>query len=106
MRIIRLFTIVTLVSLVACQQPIEEETADNHLGALNYEFNISTKAKTSFDEGLLLLHSFEYEDAREAFQKAYQLDATEVMVLWGETMTYYKALWKLQDVDAGRAEMA
>ena len=106
MRKTNFLILAAFISLLACQQPAKEATAGNQLGSLHYEFNISSEAKASFDEGLLLLHSFDYEYAREAFQKAYQQDSTEVMVLWGETMTHYKALWKLQDVEAGRAVMA
>ena len=49
------------------------------------------------------MHSFEYEDAQEAFQAALEKDSTEVMAHWGEAMTHYKALWGLQNEEAGRA---
>ena len=72
-------------------------------GELEHGLPISDMARADFDKGLLLLHSFEYEDAREAFEQAIAKDSTEMMAYWGVMMTHYKALWGLQDVDAGRA---
>ncbi|MEQ8925969.1 MAG: hypothetical protein RLO81_09175 [Fulvivirga sp.] len=90
--------------LVNCTQK-KESSKETQLGDLGHDFSISDEAKEYFDKGLLLLHSFEYEDAREAFIDAKKADPEEVMVYWGEAMTHYKALWGLQDVDAGRAVM-
>lgn len=94
----------SLLFLVFACQPTEQDTPpENQLGGLQYDFEISAAAKTGFDKGLLLLHSFEYEDAQEAFQEAVAMDSTEVMAHWGEAMTHYKALWGLQNEEGGRA---
>ena len=95
---------ITLLLFAVCYscnspQPVTQEVT---LGKLQHQFPISEAARTAFDKGLLLLHSFEYDDAREEFQQALAADDGELMAYWGEAMTYYKALWKLQDVDAGR----
>ena len=89
------------------EQVTETEDATNTptLGSLQHEFSISDAAQKDFEEGLLLLHSFEYDDAGEAFAKAIEADEEEVMAYWGMAMSYYKALWGLQDVEAGRALM-
>ena len=93
----------SILLLAACQTKTETATTvEAHLGDLGHEFPISEVAQADFDKGLLLLHSFEYEDARESFIKAKEADPNEVMAYWGEAMTHYKALWGLQDVDAGR----
>ena len=83
-----------------------EQTSESNLGNLEHDFTISAAAEEDFNNGLLLLHSFEYDDAREAFQKALQADETELMAYWGEAMTHYKALWGLQDVEAGKKVMS
>jgi tetratricopeptide (TPR) repeat protein len=95
-----------LLIFSACQTAEKDAAPENQLGGLNYDFDISSTAKEGFDKGLLLLHSFEYEDAQEAFQEAVKMDSTEVMAYWGEAMTHYKALWGLQDVEGGRAVIA
>lgn len=98
-------TIIMIAWFIACkEQP--GQSGENNLGSLQHEFTISDRAKPAFEKGLLLLHSFEYDDAREAFQEALASDNTELMAYWGEAMTHYKALWKLQDVEAGRAVIA
>jgi len=97
------FYIITLIAvcLVCCRRSQEDPMSDN-LGNLEHQFSISEAARPGFEKGLLLLHSFEYDDAREAFQQALMADSSEVMAYWGEAMSHYKALWGLQDVDAGR----
>ena len=99
---------IALLFVCSCQNPQtsqEQATDDHQLGQLQHQFTISDAAKDGFEKGLLLLHSFEYDDAREAFKEAVAADENEVMAYWGEAMSHYKALWGLQDVDAGRAVM-
>ena len=96
--------IILFVLLIACTQPSPpSETATSKLGDLGHQFVIAESAQEEFEKGLLLLHSFEYEDARAAFEKAKEADDSELMNYWGIAMTHYKALWGLQDVEAGRA---
>ena len=86
--------------------PEEKATPDTNLGVLQHQFTLSEESKEDFNKGLLLLHSFEYDDAKEAFQAAIIKDSNEVMAYWGEAMANYRALWGLQDVEAGKAVMA
>ena len=97
--------ILYLLAIFSCRNSSLETPQDN-LGNLEHHFDISEKAKPAFEKGMLLLHSFEYDDAREAFQEALAADEAEVMAYWGETMTHYRALWRLQDVEAGRKVMS
>ncbi len=78
---------------------IEEAT----LGELQHGFELSEASKESFEEGLLLLHNFEYDDALTAFEEATAKDSTEVMAHWGEAMCHYKALWRLQNTAKGQS---
>jgi Tfp pilus assembly protein PilF len=95
-----------LFSIASCVSPNKKSLENTQLGVLKHQFIISAPAQDSFEKGLLLLHSFEYDDARVAFQDAVKKDSTEVMAYWGEAMSHYKALWGLQNVDAGRAVIA
>ena len=56
-------------------------------------------------EGVLALHSFVYEDARDAFVEA-QKAAPCPIAFWGEAMTYDHPLWGEQDAAAGQAALA
>lgn len=73
------------------------------LGTLEHGFTLNAAVQEKFDEGLLLLHNFEYDDALTAFKEATALDSTEVMTHWGEAMCHYKALWGLQNTTKGKA---
>ncbi|MEO1384038.1 MAG: hypothetical protein AAFV78_12475 [Bacteroidota bacterium] len=106
----------TLLSLIIClilaacapdERSADASTSsDLALGQLGQGFTLSPAAQEKFDEGLLLLHNFEYEDALTAFEEATAMDSTEVFTHWGEAMCHYKALWKLQNTEKGRAVLA
>ena len=78
-------------------------TTVDSLGSIDFPNSGSSEAQEAFIRGVLLLHSFEYEDAREAFQEARETDADFAMAYWGEAMTYNHPLWRWQDRDAALA---
>ncbi|MEP3386922.1 MAG: hypothetical protein ABJO02_01960, partial [Reichenbachiella sp.] len=86
----------------ACNSNKKTNTDKNTLGELQHGFPVSVEAQADFEEGLLLLHSFEYDDARKAFSIAAEEDPNEMMAYWGMAMSHYKALWGLQNVVDGR----
>jgi tetratricopeptide (TPR) repeat protein len=82
----RYLTILTLIAAsVAAQKP---GTAPAH-----------------FAKGLSWLHSFEYDDARDEFRKARELDPALVMAYWGEALSYTEPIWQAQDIEGGRAAL-
>ncbi len=92
-----------ILLLFQCTNSTQKSTVlPKNLGELQYDFVIEDSVRANFDKGLLLLHNFEYDDARDAFRQGLLIDSTEIMLHWGEAMTAYKALWGLQDVEAGR----
>ncbi|OIQ28293.1 MAG: hypothetical protein BM564_09480 [Bacteroidetes bacterium MedPE-SWsnd-G2] len=86
------------VSLLGCKK----KEANPELGDVYIEVTGAKKAKSHFQKGLLLLHSFEYEDAQTEFQKAQELDPTMAMAYWGEAMTCNKPLWSIQNFDEAK----
>ena len=79
------------------------ESEEIVLGELQHSFTLNQASQAKFEEGLLLLHNFEYDDALTAFEEATAQDSTEVLTHWGEAMCHYKALWRLQNIEKGRA---
>ncbi|MGB3543127.1 hypothetical protein [Rubrivirga sp.] len=75
------------------------------LGETSFENSGLEVAQEPFLRGLLLLHSFEYVDARDAFQEARRLDPDFAMAAWGEAMTHNHPIWQRQDRDAARAAL-
>jgi tetratricopeptide (TPR) repeat protein len=54
-------------------------------------------------EGLSWLHSFEYERALAAFERAEKADRGSVMACWGQAMCYQQLLWGNENVEEARA---
>jgi tetratricopeptide (TPR) repeat protein len=79
---------------------------EGRLGQIHFPNSGSPEAQEAFIEGVLLLHSFEYEDAREAFQAAQQTDPSFALAYWGEAMTHNHPLWFQQDRAAALAGLA
>lgn len=73
------------------------------MGTVDISFEGDSAALEMFRTGLLLLHSFEYSDARDAFAKARDMDSTLVMAYWGEAITYNHPLWRQQNLEKARA---
>jgi len=90
--------ILSLVLLFSCKQ---EKNQESYLGIVNIEVSGNKNAVPHFEKGLLLLHSFEYADSREAFLEAQKTDPDMLMSYWGEAMTYNHPLWSEQDFEKG-----
>src|SRR5476649_2862596 len=73
------------------------------LGSLHFSATGPPGCKASARDGLLLLHSFVYDDAREAFRKA---PAPCPAAVWGEAMSYDHPLWGEENPAAARAALA
>ena len=69
------------------------------LGKIDFPTSGSEAAQEHFIKGTLLLHSFEYEDAAEAYQQAQKLDPGFAMAFWGEAMTHNHPIWHRQYQD-------
>jgi tetratricopeptide (TPR) repeat protein len=76
------------------------------MGKLDFPTSCAPKAQVRFLSGMLALHSFEYETAREEFVAAQGLDAKCAMAIWGEAMSNNASLWGRQDTGAGREALA
>ena len=72
---------VTLAFFCACSSG--NNSSKNHLGEINFTVSGKAEAQPVFKKGLLFLHSFEYDDAAEEFQKAKKIDPGFVMAYWG-----------------------
>src|SRR5690554_3606032 len=88
----RLFALI-LYFVFSVTYGVSSVAQENSHVAMQFANSGSAAAQQDFLEGMLMLHSFQYEDARESFLKAQEIDPDFVMAYWGEAMTYNYPLW-------------
>ncbi|HEX6164670.1 MAG TPA: hypothetical protein VFZ31_14965 [Vicinamibacterales bacterium] len=76
------------------------------LGTIDFPTSGNAAAQPLFIKGVLLMHSFEYEDAREAFIAAQKADPGFAMAYWGEAMTFNHPVWQRTSPDLAKAALA
>jgi tetratricopeptide (TPR) repeat protein len=86
----------------AAQEPVHIEG----LGSLSFPNSGDIEAQSDFLSGVLLVHSFEYDRAADAFRRAQEIDPDFAMAYWGEAMTYTHPVWNQKDTDAARTALA
>jgi tetratricopeptide (TPR) repeat protein len=99
----RLRTLGVFLALCILVPPVLAQDTD--YGETDFANSGAEAAQAPFLKGLLLLHSFEYADARAAFQKAQTTDPDFAMAHWGEAMTHNHPIWMEQDREAGLAAL-
>jgi tetratricopeptide (TPR) repeat protein len=75
------------------------------LGRISFPTSGSPQAQPAFIRGVLFLHSFEYDDAIDAFRQAQKIDPAFAMAYWGEALAYNQPLWYNESVDKARAAL-
>jgi Tfp pilus assembly protein PilF len=81
----------------------------DQLGSVNFPTSCNAAADAKVKTGVALMHSFQYQQARETFEQAAAADPKCAVAHWGAAMTHYHQLWENPDKDAldkGRAELA
>jgi tetratricopeptide (TPR) repeat protein len=96
--------LIAVASLVALG--VQPAKPPSSLGRISFPTSGSAAAQAPFIRGLLLLHSFEYDDAIEAFRQAQRIDARFAMAYWGEALAYNQPLWYNENLEKGRAALA
>ncbi|HEY1911130.1 MAG TPA: hypothetical protein VGG73_09415, partial [Vicinamibacterales bacterium] len=95
-----------LVSIFAAPLPAAQSTGPaSPLGHISFPTSGPAAAQTSFVRGVLLLHSFEYDGAIEAFRQAQQAAPGFAMAFWGEALAYNQPLWYNENLDKARAAL-
>jgi tetratricopeptide (TPR) repeat protein len=72
------------------------------LGTITFPTSGAAAAQPAFVEGVKALHSFQFDEAAEAFRRAQQADPAFALAYWGEAMSYNHPLWAQQDTDAAK----
>lgn len=92
------------IALAAQAQPTPSATSN--FGAVNFRTSCATAVQKDFNHAVALLHSFEYDEARDAFTAIAKQDPNCAMAQWGIAMTYFHGLWGEIDLPQGGAAAA
>jgi tetratricopeptide (TPR) repeat protein len=103
----RLLTIAVLslaFSLIPawCDEGHHHTLTEDEIGSVHFTTSCSKTIEGDFNRAVALLHSFQYEQARHAFEKIFSLDSNCAMAQWGVAMSHYHGLWDNGDAAAGR----
>src|SRR5450432_200488 len=95
-----------LVSAGWAQEEHHHHTlTEEEVGSVQFETSCSKDIAASFNRAVALLHSFQYEQTRQAFAEIAKEDPQCAMAQWGVAMSHYHGLWDNGDIVAGRAAL-
>lgn len=108
MRFSRVLVCLVLVSIGTgwCDEGHHHELTEQQVGSVHFANSCAKGVQTSFQRAVALLHSFQYEQTRTAFQEIAKQDPTCAMAQWGIAMSHYHGLWESGDPAAGREAIA
>jgi len=86
---------------LAAQEHHHELSAEE-IGSVHFPTSCSKTAEPGINRAVALLHSFQYEQARQAFNEVAALDPSCAMAQWGVAMSHYHGLWENGNTAAGR----
>lgn len=92
-----------LIMLIVLIAVFTAPVSSQQYGTTDFHASGDPRAHAVFIRGLVMLHNFEYEDARETFRQAREVDPDFVMAYWGEALTHEHPLWNQQNLSAARA---
>jgi tetratricopeptide (TPR) repeat protein len=98
-----------LTILISVSMCIASAAAQEHqhggggqLGTVDFQTTCDKPLKAEFNRAVALLHSFEYDEARDAFTALAKKDGDCAMAYWGIAMTRVHGLWGEIKVKEGR----
>lgn len=108
-----LISSILCLCLLACQKKTPESAPDlssldllrgelilcggEQFGDVSFSLSCSGETRKTFDLGVSLLHSFEYEEAEKAFVQVLDSDPECAMAYWGVAMSISHSLWYQMD---------
>ena len=78
---------------------------EQQFGAISFPNSGASEAQSAFLTGVKALHSFDWDPARIAFEKAQEIDPSFALAYWGQAMSDNHPLWAEQDMEAATAAL-
>src|SRR3979411_2132535 len=93
------------VPLAICQDDHHHALTEEEVGSVQFSTSCRSDLAENFNRAVALLHSFQYEQARQAFTEIYKQDPPCAMAQWGVAMSHYHGMWDNGDTAAGRVAL-
>ena len=91
--IIFVFALVCLASPLLADEGHHHLGPDGKVGSVSFPTSCATNVHKSFERGVALMHSFEYEMAENQFKEVAKQDPGCAMAYWGQALSLYHQLW-------------
>jgi len=102
---VAVFSLAVSVFPAWCDEGHHHDLSEEEVGSVHFVTSCSKAVGVSFNRGVALLHSFQYEQARQAFVDIFVQYPNCAMAQWGVAMSHYHGLWDNGDVAAGRVAL-
>ncbi|HEY6271473.1 MAG TPA: hypothetical protein VIX19_05695 [Terriglobales bacterium] len=93
LRSVVLILTLTLSFLTTFTDYVHAQDASEKLGTVSFPTSCAPGVQQSFERGLALMYSFEYEEAENQFRDVSDHDQQCAMAYWGQAMSLYHQLW-------------
>jgi tetratricopeptide (TPR) repeat protein len=87
------------------QEEHHHALSEEEVGSVHFSTSCQPDVAASFNRAVALLHSFQYEQARQAFTEISVRDPQCAMAEWGVSMSHYHGMWDNGDTAAGRVAL-
>jgi len=94
-----------LISVAWADEGHHHSLTEQEVGSVHFETSCSKDVAANFNRAVALLHSFQYEQTRQAFTQIAKEHPECAMAQWGVAMSHYHGLWDNGDYAAGRAAL-
>jgi tetratricopeptide (TPR) repeat protein len=98
-------SVLCLVPFAPTQEEHHHTITEEELGSVHFLTSCQPDLTENFNRAVALLHSFQYEQARQAFTEISQRDSHCAMAQWGVAMSHYHGMWDNGDTAAGRVAL-
>jgi tetratricopeptide (TPR) repeat protein len=100
-----LASILCFVPLALSQEGHQHAISEEEVGSVHFLTSCRADLAGNFNRAVAVLHSFQYEQARQAFTEISARDPQCAMAQWGVAMSHYHGMWDNGDTAAGRVAL-
>jgi tetratricopeptide (TPR) repeat protein len=97
-----LVSVLLFVPLALSQEEHHHVLTEEEVGSVHFSNSCRSDLAENFNRAVALLHSFQYEQARQTLTEIGSKDPQCAMAQWGVAMSHYHGMWGNGDTGAGR----